>query len=71
MVCIYVLEELNFCEISAVEQIWCLVKVSDERILIDCIYYPDFSTENTEMLISLNRAYLLMTTGSYTGYRRF
>ena len=51
-----------------VEQIWCEVKVCDERILIGCIYSPNPFADNTEMLNSLNRIDHLMTKGNYTGF---
>ena len=70
-VCIYARCDLDSCEVSdvvltdsAVEQVWCAIKICNERILIGCIYIPDPNAENIAMFNSLTRAdrFILQTT---------
>ena len=72
--CIYVHCDLDSCEIShvvltdsAVEQVWCTIKICNERILIGCIYIPDPNAENIAMFISLTMVDRLMNKCTYTG----
>ena len=73
-VCIYMSCYLDPCEISdvfltdsAVEQVWCAIKICNERILIRCIFIPDPNAENIAMFNSLTRVDRLMNKGTYTG----
>ena len=61
-VCIYVHCDLDSCEVSdgvltdsAVEQVWCAIKICNERILIGCMYIPNPNAENIAMFNSLTR----------------
>ena len=68
-VCIYLSCDLDTCEIidvvltdSAVEQVWCAIKICNQRILIGCIYIPDPNAENIAMFNSLTRVDRLMNS---------
>ena len=73
-VCIYVRNELDSCEVnddvltnSAVEQVWCAIRICNEKILLGCIYIPDPYSENLAMFNSLSKVDRLMNKGTYTG----
>ena len=52
---------------SALEQVWCAIRISNEKILIGCIYIPDPNAENLAMFNSLSRVDRLMNKGTYNG----
>ena len=73
-VCIYVRNDLTSCEVevsilnnSVVEQIWCTIRVCNEKILLGCIYNPDPNKENSALLETLSKVDRLMMEGHFTG----
>ena len=52
---------------SVVEQIWCTIRVCNERILLGCINNPDLNKENSALLETLSKVDRLMMEGHFTG----
>ncbi len=64
-VCIYIKDNINayiiddeFLNYAAIEQIWCIIEIGEEKVLCGCVYRTGSSsyTENLAIIRSLNQA---------------